>query len=126
MFGSADNEALKAEVVNDMELAGLNHLGRKMIEPIFPLISDFCHFLLQASEDLEVHLGDSASGVRVGPGARLPRPAEAEVATATTDRCRGLLATVWRRNYSDARRALRPSHRCHGGPISQGASDCTC
>ena len=38
-----------------------------------PIDYRYLQLLLVAAEDPEVGLGDIASGVRVGPGARLPR-----------------------------------------------------
>ena len=70
----------------------------------------YIHLLLTASEDPEVSLGSFASGVRVGPGARLPRlpalyapkkwPLTEQSDPVRYQEERVSTEQVWRRNYS--------------------------
>ena len=67
--------------------------------------------MLRAAEDPEVHLGSFAEGVRVGPGARLPRlpalyarkkkwrlPEQADPLDYQEEKCS--TERIWRRNYA--------------------------
>ena len=71
-----DEEAvtrLKEQVVRALAEQGL-HLSRKPEDRKgLPMDYRFLQLLLSAAEDPEVSLGDFAQGVRVGPGAQLPR-----------------------------------------------------
>ena len=64
---------LKEQVVRALAENGL-HLNRHPEDRTgLPVDFRFLQLLLSAAEDPEVSLGDFARGVRVGPGARLPR-----------------------------------------------------
>ena len=68
-FDVKETDALKSEVIEDLERHGLD-IGRKQGDRE-ELPIDFR--LLKAAEDPEIGLGDFAQGVRVGPGSRMPR-----------------------------------------------------
>ena len=66
-------EALKNELVTDLEEHGLD-LGRKQGDrEDLPIDFRFLGLPLKTAEDPEIGLGDFAQGVRVGPGSRMPR-----------------------------------------------------
>ena len=72
-FDAKEIEALKNELVTDLEKHGLD-LGRKQGDrEDLPIDFRFVGLLLKTAEDPEIGLGDFAQGVRVGPGSRMPR-----------------------------------------------------
>ena len=72
-FPSDEVKNLKAEVVRCAEANGYE-LRREAADRInAPIDFRFLQLLLTVAGDPEVHLGDFSLGVRVGPGARLPR-----------------------------------------------------
>ena len=72
-FDAKEIEALKNELVTDLEKHGLD-LGRKQGDrEDLPIDFRFLGLLLKTAEDPEIGLGDFAQGVRVGPGTRMPR-----------------------------------------------------
>ena len=65
--------ALKFDVVSDLASQGISLMPSDEDRKDIPIDYRFLQLLLTAAQDLEVHLGPFASGVNVGPGARLPR-----------------------------------------------------
>ena len=64
---------LKRKLVEALESSG-HGLGRTAVDRVdVPVDYRLLQSLLSAAQDPEVGLGDFALGVRVGPGARLPR-----------------------------------------------------
>ena len=84
--------------------------------PDLPIDVWFVALLFEASEDPEVSLGNFASGVPVGPGARLPR------LPAYAPKRKWLLP---KGKFLNPGRTLQQSNRCYGRPNAQRASDCT-
>ena len=72
-FDATETDALKFELIEDMEKHELD-VGRKQGDrEELPIDFRFLGLLLEAAEDPEVGLGDFAQGVCVGPGSRMPR-----------------------------------------------------
>ena len=72
-FDAKDTDALKNELIKDLEKHGLD-IGRKQGDrEELPIDFRFLGLLLKAAEDPEIGLGDFAQGVHVGPGSRMPR-----------------------------------------------------
>ena len=72
-FDSREVSELKESVIKELASEGL-HLTRKAEDRAdVPMDFRFFDLLLRSSEDPEVGLGEFAVGVRVGPGARMPR-----------------------------------------------------
>ena len=72
-FDSREVSELKESVIKELASEGL-HLTRKAEDRAdVPIDFRFFDLLLRSSEDPEVGLGEFAVGVRVGPGARMPR-----------------------------------------------------
>ena len=102
---------LKEQVVRSLAEQGL-HLNRHPEDrEDLPVDYRFLQLLLTAAEDPEVSIGEFARGVRVGPGARLPRqpalyPANKKWSLKQQYDGEDYLTTVddedatWRKNYS--------------------------
>ena len=104
-------EHLKRRTIEAMERHGLALVRDAADRPETLIDYRFLALLLKAAEDPDVHIGSFARGVRVGPGARLPR-LPALYAKKTSWRLpeqynaldyqeeRAASEGVWRRNYS--------------------------
>ena len=102
---------LKEATVEALQRHGLE-LGRKDADRTdLPIDFRYLDLLLRAAGDPEVHLGSFAEGVRVGPGARLPRlpalyarkkkwrlPEQADPLDYQEEYCS--TERIWRRNYA--------------------------
>ena len=111
-FDAKEIEALKNELVTDLEKHGLD-LGRKQGDREDLLIDfRFLGLLLKTAKDPEIGLGDFAQGVRVGPGSGMPRlpalyrPKRRWRLASQTDRRAYLdeedhsAESAWRKNYA--------------------------
>ena len=109
-FPSDEVKNLKAEVVQCAATSGYD-LRREAADRInTPIDFRFLQLLLTVAGDPEVHLGDLSLGVRVGPGARLPRlpalyPAKKRWRLSEQGDPRNYLEQVdtvsmWRTNYA--------------------------
>ena len=110
-FSPESIAALKFDVVSCLASQGISLMHSDDDRKDVPIDYRFLQLLLTAAQDPEVHLGNFSSGVRVGPGARLPRlpalylpkkkwrlpqqmdPSDYVEPEADAD-------TVWRQNYS--------------------------
>ena len=72
-FDADSVEKLKSDVVGYLSSCGYRLVSNPKDRKDVPIDCRFLQLLLTASEDPEVRLGSFACGVRVGPGARLPR-----------------------------------------------------
>ena len=102
---------LKEATVEALKRHGLE-LGRKGADRTdLPIDYRYLDMLLSAAGDPEVHLGSFAEGVRVGPGARLPRlpalypwkkkwrlPEQADPLDYQEEKCG--TERIWRRNHA--------------------------
>ena len=124
-FPSDEVKNLKAEVVQCAEANGYE-MRREAADRInVPIDFRFLQLLLTVTVDPEVHLGDFSLGVRVGPGARLPRlpalyPAKKRWRLSEQGDPRNYLEQVdtvsmWRTNYASLDEFnTRPSHQDDG------------
>ena len=110
-FPPAEVAELKQQVIDTAGRSGYQIVRRTGDRTDVPLDYRFLDLLLRVAEDPEVGLGEYAQGVRVGPGARMPRlpavfkpkkkwrlPSQADpldYLEYAPDR-----SGVWRRNYS--------------------------
>ena len=90
-FDSQSVRELKDSTVEVLKRHGFE-LRRELADRSdLPIDFRYLDLLLRAAGDLEVHLGSFAKGVRVGPGARLPRlPAVQSQEEVATPRANGL------------------------------------
>ena len=110
-FSEEQVAALKRQVIEDMAEQGLQMRRDSQDRENVLLDYRFLELLLKATEDPDVTLGEFARGVRVGPGARLPRlPALYKPKTRrrlqeqanAQDYLDGAIGeeTTWRKNYA--------------------------
>ena len=66
-------EGLKRRTVEVMEKHGLKLFRHPADRPETSIGYRYLSLLLEAADDPDKHIGEFAQGVRVGPGARLPR-----------------------------------------------------
>ena len=109
-FPSDEVKNLKAEVVRCADGYDLRREAADRIDT--PIDFRFLQLLLTVAGDPEVHLGDFSMGVRVGPGARLPRlpalsPAKKRWRLTEQGDARNYLEQVdtvsmWRTNYASS------------------------
>ena len=126
-FRAADVQELKNEVIvkvasTDMDLTRCSGDRNDV-----PIDIRFLDLLLRAAGDTEVGLGRFAKGVRVGPGARMPRlsalykqkrkwrPASQADPQNYLEAEAGRMELTWRRNYAPLAK-LRQGSGCLGGP----------
>ena len=113
-FSTSEIGALKEDIVRSLAMHGMGLQRSAQDRKDVPIDFRFMQLLLKAAGDPDVSLGDFARGVRVGPGARLPRlpalcarkrkwklpeqnsPASWQEDSACEGRC-------WRQNYSTLR-----------------------
>ena len=72
-FEPASVDSLKSSTLDILAEHGWKLVRTPDDRTGIPIDYRYLQFLLDAAEDPEVGLGDFASGVRVGPGAHLPR-----------------------------------------------------
>ena len=102
---------LKEATVEALKRHGLELRRKDADRTDLPIDYRYLDLLLRAAEGSEVHLGSFAEGVRVGPGARLPRlpalharkkkwrlPEQADPLDYQEEKCSTV--RIWRRNYA--------------------------
>ena len=102
---------LKKATVEALKRHGLELRRKDADRTDLPIDYRYLDLLLRAAGDPEVHLGSFAEGVRVGPGARLPRlpalyarkkkwrlPEQADPLDYQEEKCS--TERIWRRNYA--------------------------